>query len=118
VSRKAYCFAKKIISDGSMAGNLTSSTLGTTNLDNIGLIVSWAGTSPVGTLTVEVRQNSLGVTSEWSEIDFGAAISVTGDAGTHNININQTPYDELQVKFTRASGTGTLQVVAAGKSVG
>lgn len=118
MARKAYCFAKKIIDAGDMSGDLISDIVGTTNLDNIGLILEWTGTTPVGTIYVDVRNNSNGVTSTWSTLDFGTLIGVAGNTGDINLSINQTPFDELRVRYDNTSGTGALTVIAAGKTVG
>lgn len=113
MSRKSI-LSLVLFSAGDMSGNLTSSSISTKFLDNIGLLVEWTGSAPVGALTVEVQNGQSG----WSALDFGSVITVSGASGNLNININETPFEALRVKYTRTSGTGALTVTLAAKTIG
>lgn len=114
MGRKSLIEAYKIVSAGSMAGNITSTETICKQVDNVGLLVEWSGTSPVGTITVEVANGDSG----WSALDFGTPISITGNSGNLNININQIPFEKIRTVYTRSSGTGTLNITLAAKVVG
>lgn len=89
--------------------------------DNIGIQVSWTGTSPVGTLAIECSNDygRNGVTSPvWVALDFGSTINITGNSGSHTININQLPFTNIRANYTRVSGTGTLKAQISAKSLG
>lgn len=80
--------------------------------------VLWSGgaASPVGAFTVEASLDG----ANWTVLSFGSAISQSGDSGGHLININQCPFEELRVKYTRSSGTGSivLTVYVTAKGLG
>lgn len=113
MSRKSV-LSMVIVSAGDMSGSITSSSVNTKFLDNIGLLVEWTGSSPVGTLSIEVQNGSSG----WSALDFGTPIAVTGASGNLNININETPFEAMRVKYIRSSGTGAITVTLAAKTIG
>lgn len=114
MSRKNVIKSFKTIEDGDMSdATITSPETDVMHLDNIGAIISWAGTSPVGVITVEVKSGD----SEWSELDFGSVIAVTGNSGTHNLNINQVPFEKIRFIYTKTSGVGALQATISAKMI-
>jgi hypothetical protein len=92
----------------------TSSVSEVLNLDNIGIVVNWAGSSPVGALTIQASNDQL----TWVSLDFGSTIDISGDSGSHIIDIAQLPYAYLRAVYTKASGTGTLFASLACKQIG
>lgn len=118
MSRKNVVHAFPLINAGDMSSSITSSAMNTKYQDNVGLNIVWSGTSPVGAITVEVRNAYSGVSGGWTALDFGTSIAITGNSGTHALNVHQTPYEELRVNYVRTSGTGTLYVTASAKTVG
>lgn len=114
MSRKSVIRGYKVITDGDMSGNLTSDITNVTNLDNVGYLVEWSGTSPVGVITVETQSGPSG----WCALDFGTAISVSGNTGCAVININQIPFENVRLNYIVTSGTGTLNVTLSSKVVG
>jgi hypothetical protein len=115
MGRKSIVKAYKVIDAGDMsATSITGTVTACTGIDNIGLLVEWSGSTPVGAITVEVQNG----TSGWSALDFGSPIAVSGNTGNLNININQIPFENLRVVYTKSSGTGTLTVTLAAKVVG
>ena len=120
MGRKNVIVPYKIIDDGDMSGSLTSVITDVQFQDNVGIIVSWSGTTPVGTLTVEVANQVKDDPDSliWDELDFGATISVSGNTGQHSLNIQSLPYTKIRLKYNRASGTGTLNAILTSKVVG
>lgn len=123
-SKKTNSF--RLITNGVMTGTATITSTPTAansgtsqpgqnvqNLDNLGLEISWTGT-PTGTITV-LGSNS-GTT--FYALTFNPAITQpAGSAGGYLINLNQFPWPWLQVKYTNASGTGTLNAWLYGKDL-
>lgn len=114
MSRKNTIKGYKVITDGDMSGNLTSEVTNIINLDNIGYLVEWVGSSPEGEITVEVQSGPSG----WLPLDFGSTIAVSGNTGNLIINVNQSPFENLRLVYTATSGSGTLNVTLSSKSVG
>lgn len=114
MSRKTVILGHKVIDAGDMSGNLTGSETNVTQLDNIGYIAEWSGTSPVGVLSVEVQSGPSG----WAALDFGSPLAVSGNTGSLIINVNQLPFEKIRVVYTATSGTGSLTVTLSSKVVG
>lgn len=97
----------------SMATSQTSDITTIERMDNIEILVSWTGTSPVGTLTVQRSPDQV----TWYPLDFGSSIPISGNTGTHEIYINQlaTPY--IECVYTAVSGTGIITASISTKSL-
>lgn len=97
-----------LINAGSMTGTsvITSSSQNVENLDNIGLQVDWTGT-PTGTIEV---QGSVDKVTFYSLTFNPVLAQPAGSASGYLINLNQFPWPWLRVKYTNASGTGSLSV--------
>lgn len=117
-----------VILNGSMAGNITSSVTIIQKLSMISYGLSWIGTTPVGTIQVQVSNDySIDATGEtanagtWNAITFSSAgllvssIPITGNTGNGFIDIDQIAAYAIRVVYTRTSGTGTLQCVLNAK---
>lgn len=89
---------------------------------------SWVGTSPVGTLKVQVSNDfalnpdgSVLNAGTWNTLTFtlnGSVVSsapVSGNSGTGFIDIAQTGSYAIRTLFTFTSGIGTLQAWLNGK---
>lgn len=81
----------------------------------------WTGTSPVGTLSVEVSndysQNAAGVVvnpGDWTTLP-SLSLSITGNTGSAFLDIFQTGAFAIRLRYTRASGTGMLTAYFNGK---
>lgn len=98
-----------------MASNITSEVVSTKNLDKASIHVSWTGSSPVGTLTVQARN---GENDSYRTLDFGSAISVSGNSGEHELIFTELPFSDIKMTYTRTSGTGTMSAYIHSKVVG
>lgn len=109
----------KIFDATDISTDQTSEIVYVPYLDNVGMIVSWTGTSPVGELKIEVsnQQQNPNEPMIWSQLDFGSAIAISGNSGTHTINMNQLPFNAIRAKYARVSGTGNLDLIAQVKMV-
>lgn len=113
MSRKHVLQPYKVITDGSMAGNLTSAVTNTQQLDRIKYSTEWSG-SPVGTVTIQ--ESSDGV--NWYDLDIIPAIAVSGASGHDDIYLQNVSIKFTRLVYTRTSGTGTFQATIEGASVG
>lgn len=90
--------------------------------------ISWAGTSPVGTLSVQVSndysQNEAGGVADpgtWNTLTLDVAgtpttsIPVSGNTGNGFIDILQTGAYAMRLVYTATSGTGLMQATIAAK---
>ena len=90
--------------------------------------VSWTGTSPVGTLAVQVSNdyslNAEGAVSNagtWATLPFSVAgtivtsLAVTGNTGSIYIDIDTISAYAIRLVYTATSGTGTLSATFNGK---
>ncbi len=92
----------------------TSSITETQYMDNIGIVLNWTGTSPVGVISIEVSNDQI----VWNALDFGQAIPISGNSGSHIIEITQLPFTYLKAVYTKTSGVGTLFASIALRQVG
>lgn len=118
-----------VIVDGNMASaSLTSRVTIIQELSMVSYAFSWAGTAPVGAISVEVSndysQNSDGSVKNsgtWTAITFslgGSSVSsapVSGNTGNGFIDIVETAAYAMRAKYTKTSGVGTLQAVLSAK---
>lgn len=108
----------KLFSAVALTANQTSKITDISRLDNVGILISWGGTSPVGTVFVDVASYNENEATNWQPLDFGATIAISGNSGTHQININQNPFTQLRLRYVFASGTGTMDAVITAKQLG
>lgn len=113
------------ITSGNMAlTSVTSTVSNILNLDNIGFEATWSGSTPIGVISIEVSidyaQDSFGnVTNSgtWTALSFTPTPAVSGNTGSLYIDMNQLSAPWLRAKYTKTSGTGTIQGYICGKMV-
>lgn len=99
----------------SLAATNSTSATNIQYLDKASIFIEWTGSSPVGTLTVQARNKSNGT---WYDLDFGAAITVSGNTGDHQIVLNEIPFIDIRLTYTRTSGTGSITATLVSKATG
>lgn len=113
-----------VITNGAMAGNITSAVTILQSLSMASYSYSWSGSTPVGTIIVQVSNDyalsSTGAVlnaGTWNTIPFANASGVTvtsfavsGNTGVGFLEIGTAAY-AIRTVYTAGSGTGTLQVV-------
>lgn len=117
-----------VITNGNMATNLQSLITVIPQLSMMSYGISWSGSSPIGTISVQVSNDYfVGANGKpsnpgtWTTITFnqnGAAVtqfSVNGNTGTGFLDIDQMGAYAIQLLYTASSGTGLLQVIFNGK---
>ena len=113
---------------GSMAANITSAPTILQSLSACSYALSWSGSSPVGTVSIQCSNdyalNANGTVQNagtWSTMTVNLAgspttiIPITGNTGSGFIDIDQTAAYAICLIYTYTSGTGTLTAVFNGK---
>jgi hypothetical protein len=117
-----------VITNGNMSGNITSLPTIISNVSMVSYGLSWAGTTPVGTVSVQASNDySLYPTGQvnnagtWNTLTLnynGSAVTtvpVTGNTGNGLIDIDTLAAYAVRLIYTAGSGTGTMQCTVIGK---
>jgi len=112
----------QVITNGDMSGNIISAV---TVIDNISMVsydISWAGSSPVGTMSIQVSntytQNANGTVrnpGNWTTLTLSAPTPVSGNSGNGGIDVDATAFNAIRLVYNHVSGTGSLQAVISAK---
>lgn len=111
-----------VITNGDMSGNLLSKITIVKMLSLVSYSVSWSGASPIGVMSVEVSndyaQNTDGSVlnaGTWNTLplDVPAAVANNTDNGFIDIDLNGGY--AMRLRYTRTSGTGTMQAIISCK---
>ncbi len=100
---------------GTMSGTSTiySNIVEFSKMDNIGLEIDWTGT-PTGTITIYTSISGI----NWHSMTFSPVLAQpAGAAGGYNVSLNQVPFKYFYIKYTNASGSGSLTVSAQFKDL-
>ncbi len=115
-------FNYKMLDASDISTNSDSAKTNVEGVDEATIFVNWAGTSPVGTITIEASNsdsNDFATSLEvWNELDFGSAISVSGNTGDHQINFTSMPFKYIRFRYAATSGTGALTARINATSIG
>jgi hypothetical protein len=105
-----------------MSGDITSLVTIISNQSMMSYQYSWTGSSPVGTISIEVSNdyelNSDGTVrtaGTWTPLTLSSVPSVSGNTGDGLIDIDQIGAYAIRTVYTAGSGTGTLTAVFKGK---
>lgn len=128
MSSRPLIAPKHLVVDQSMAASFNSAPTITQMLSMISYDISWSGTSPVGTISVECsntfKLDPAGgtlVTGNWTTmtLDYNGSsvtsIPVTGNTGNIFIDIDETAAYAIRIVYTKTSGTGTMNATVAAK---
>lgn len=116
---------QQVITNGDMSGDVTSLVTNINMISCVGYTISWTGT-PTGTFSVEVSQDYIqpvGVQPDqlnsgtWVAVNLSVPVVAAGTADTAFIDVDITGAAYVRLKYTRTSGTGTLNAFIAGKVV-
>lgn len=116
---------QQVITNGDMSSDVTSLVTNINMISCVGYTISWTGT-PTGTFSVEVSQDYIqpvGVQPDqlnsgtWVPVTLSTSVAATGGADTAFIDIDVTGAAYVRLKYTRVSGTGTLNATLAGKVI-
>lgn len=118
----------QVINNGSMGADIVSDITIVKLLSLISYSFSWTGSTPVGVLSIEVsndysenKDGSVRNVGTWNTLTLnygGEAVSsipVSGNAGNGFIDLDLTGAYAMRARYTRASGTGTMQSILNAK---
>lgn len=118
-----------VITGGDMsAASITSEATILQGITNIGYEVSWTGSTPVGTLVLQVSNtysvNATGAVERagtWTPVPmdvngaYATSIAISGNTGKGYIDVTLHAGYAAQLVYTKGSGTGTLNATISGK---
>lgn len=99
--------------NGDMSASITSASRKLSGTVSYSVQFIWDGTSPVGSVYLECSNIDNDV--YYTKIDE-SQLPVTGNSGSHMINVEKPSYLFVRVKYIPASGSGTAQAVINGMS--
>lgn len=100
-----------LIVDGDMSDSITSTGTDFFNADRVGYEIIWTG-NPVGSFTVEVSHTG----RTWTTLTLSEEITAAGTDDHAFIDI-ESAAKYIRLKYTRDSGTGTLNAFVCSKSL-
>lgn len=121
MGRKNVIKTHRIFDAQSIASTVTSDITNVINLDQASIFISWTGSSPVGVLTVEATNDDPSQNipvATWRSLDFGSAINISGNSGSHDLIFNELPFAAIRIKYTATSGAGNLTATISAKTIG
>ncbi len=105
-STKNVAFPYKILDAGDMSqATLTAGPQTIPYLDNIAFQATWTG-SPVGDFAVSASLDGV----NYVGIPLSAGVTATGSGDTALFYLYQLPFQYVKVVYTKASGTGSLDI--------
>lgn len=111
-----------VITNGDMSGNITSAVTIIQNLSMISYDISWAGTAPVGTMSVQVSntysQNADGSVrnaGNWTTLTLSTTPTISGGTGNGFIDVDATGAFAMRLVYNFTSGTGLMQATISAK---
>lgn len=111
----------RVVTNASMAADVTSLITNIQFLDNIYYQAIWsAGSTPVGVITVEVSASydpTTNTAGTWDALTLPVTANVSGNSGSISLDLNQLSMPWIRLKYTRTSGSGTLNVYMSAKEV-
>lgn len=128
MSNRPWLAPVSVITSGNMAANITSSPTILKQLYSPSYQVTWSGSTPVGTVSVQMSNDyslypdgTVKNSGTWTTIYINVAGSpsltaaVTGNTGSGFIDLTATSAYAVRLIYTATSGTGTLQALMHAK---
>lgn len=119
---------QSVITNGDMSGNLTSSVTVLQSLTRFSYAAKWAGTAPVGTMSVQVSNDyslnangSVNNAGTWNTLTLQyngtlvTTVPVSGNTGNGFIDVEVSAAYATRLIYTFTSGTGTLNATINAK---
>ena len=110
-----------VITNGNMSTSLTSEVTIIQKISYVSYSVAFTGT-PVGTFSVEVSNDyalnpdgTVKNSGTWTAVTLTSSPAATGSADNGFIDLSGISAYAIRLKYTRSSGTGTLNAVINGK---
>ena len=98
-----------LIKSGSLLASTSSLPFDLTYVDNLGIIVSWSGSSPSGAISFMVSNDFAHSAS------FGSITQISGSVGSVAIVETPVPFNTIEVVYTsKTSDSGSISAVLWG----
>ncbi len=118
-----------VITGGDMsAASITSDATVMQGLSLVSYEVSWSGSTPVGTLSLQVSNTytiapdgTVGAAGTWTTVPldvdgaYATSMPVSGNTGHGFIDVTLQAGYAVRLVYTKGSGTGTLTATVCGK---
>lgn len=111
-----------VITDGDMSGDIISLPTIIQNISMLSYDISWAGTTPVGAMSIQVSntfsQNADGTIRDggnWTTVPLSSVPAVSGNTGNGFIDVDALGAYAVRLVYTRASGTGLMNAKITAK---
>lgn len=111
-----------VITNGDMSGNIISAVTVIQNSSMLSYDISWAGTAPVGVMSVQVSNTysqyadgTVRNAGNWTTLTLSAPPAVSGNTGNGFIDVDATGAFAIRLVYTRTSGVGTMNATISGK---
>lgn len=118
-----------VITSGDMSAvSITSTPTILQSLTRVSYEATWSGTSPVGTLSVQVsndyslhQDGTVNNAGNWVSLVLNVSgtpsttVSVSGNTGSDFIDVDGTAAYAVRLIYTKGSGVGTLNATVNGK---
>jgi hypothetical protein len=112
-----------IANAASSAASFNSTATHVMYSDNIGIQISWTGTT-TGTFAIQASNDAVlpfnggaPTGGTWSTYTVTSPPTPAGTAGNGIITVNQFPFAFIRLAYTATSGTGTITAVLTAKPV-
>lgn len=105
----------KLIDNTSLVSSFTGNEIDVSESDYGSIHIEWSGTVPVGVIVVEAKS---GENDNYTDVDMGGPVSISGGSGDHQLMFNTLPFTKLRLRYERTSGTGNLTAIIVTKSQG
>lgn len=106
----------QVITNGDLNSNITSAVTVIDDLSMISYSYSWSGTSPSGTVSVQVSNDysknadgSVRNAGTWNTLPLSNTPSLSGNTGNGGIDIDANGFYAIRTVYTSISGSGSLQ---------
>jgi len=122
VSSRPLSRPRKVITNGDMSqSTIISEVTVASNLSLISYDISWAGSSPVGVIAIQVS-NTYSQNADGSQRDAGnwttvplANANISGASGNGILEYQLAGTYAVRLLYTKTSGSGLLQATVNGK---
>ena len=122
--RKNVLLPYKLVDAVSMATGFVSKPVNAQFQDNIGLQVAWTSSDAIGVIEVEAsndcKVDGAGnyLSGTFYALTFNPGLTQPdSNNGGYLVNINNFPFVYYRIRYTRTSGSGTLNVTTTSKEV-
>jgi hypothetical protein len=117
MSTKSNSYPFIVYQHTAVTTTVTSAITNALQRDDIGYELSWANGSgtPTGTFFVQVQNLN---SDTWSDLNFGTAITLSGNSGTHTVSIIHIPFASVRVQYVPSAGQVDLLMTVVTKKIG